>query len=237
MMMLKSTNNNRVHQDHHLKVESNNPPYSRNASTTTVPFSAAIPSRLFPQFSNAETAVASSTPNRPPRTATLYLPLDADYLSEFHCLFRQQIEFFEFTDDYLKLRHRKTTGGSQVIRVGQVGVRCKHCAVALPPERRDKHSFVFTNSLDFLYQTVQKLYKHHLLYDHYHPTAWKDGGGHCRYVPLALKNNLLNLKSTGERASGGKRYWTASAQVLGIHETPTGLRFEEPRAKTTRTKK
>lgn len=61
---------------------------------------------------------------RPP--ILMFMECDRETLSEYQCLVRQQIEIFEAEMDSIK---GKAQGRNTPILLGQVGIRCKHCAV------------------------------------------------------------------------------------------------------------
>ena len=60
---------------------------------------------------------------RPP--VSLYMPCDDQCLSRYQCLIRQQIELFQATHADLDTN---TQGRNRPIVLGQVGIRCRHCA-------------------------------------------------------------------------------------------------------------
>ena len=62
----------------------------------------------------------------------LSLQLDRMRLSPFQCLARQQIELFEATEKDVQSGAR---GRNNPIILGQVGIRCKHCAHLTPTSR------------------------------------------------------------------------------------------------------
>lgn len=44
----------------------------------------------------------------------------------------------------------------------------------------------------------------------------------CPRMPPQMKQELLNLRSRRDNASGGKQYWADGARALGIYEAPSG---------------
>ena len=57
--------------------------------------------------------------------STLYFDEDADHLSPYQCLLRQQIEAFEACSDDVQYNASRMNRG---IVLSQVGLRCRHCA-------------------------------------------------------------------------------------------------------------
>jgi len=134
---------------------------------------------------------------------------DRDYLSEYQCLVREQIEIFEACKEEVESRDR---GRNSAIVLGQVGIRCKYCA-RLPARLRPRGASYYTSTLSGLYQAAQKMTTDHLF-------------KHCSLIPASIKTSLFVLKQDRKRASDGKRYWAEGARSLGIRETrQSGLRL------------
>jgi hypothetical protein len=47
----------------------------------------------------------------------------------------------------------------------------------------------------------------------------------CNRVPESDRKNTLMLKEKKSSAGGGREYWSDAAGIMGIFETPNGLRF------------
>ena len=95
--------------------------------------------------------------------------------------------------------------------MGQVGIRCRYCA-RLATWARARGAVYYSATLDGLYQAAQNMAKNHLC-------------KHCRLIPPDVKTQLLGLRDCKRRAAGGKTYWAEGAKVLGVTQTPHGLRF------------
>jgi len=148
--------------------------------------------------------------NRPARTAELAMPRDEDILSDHQILLRRQIEFFEARPE--DIRHF-TPGRRREISVGQVGIRCKHCAAVLQPHQRVKGSVYFPSTLRALYQAAQNMGTTHLI-------------DKCPQINPALKQTLkMYTEMPAVSGHGGKQYWADGAISRGIYETDQGLRF------------
>lgn len=146
-----------------------------------------------------------------PRTANLYMEIsDNSTLSDHQILLRQQIEFFEATSQDVRFFCPSRRGE---ISIGQVGIRCKHCAAVLQPHERKKGCVYFPASLRALYQAAQNMGTTHFL-------------GNCDYVSPQVQQRLQAYVDAPARAGyGGKNYWAQSARNRGIYETELGLRF------------
>ena len=97
-------------------------------------------------------------PRRPP--FPLYVPgIDDHNLSEYYCLVRQQIEFFEATDqDVVKIG-----GRHKPIVLGQVGIRCRHCSSVHPGERKSAQIYYPSDLEESLPDLCRKMVNNHLL--------------------------------------------------------------------------
>lgn len=146
--------------------------------------------------------------NRPP--VPLFLDFDQQMLTEYQCLVRQQIELFEVGPDDMQ---RSAQGRNKPIELGQVGIRCRHCA-ALPPKAQGRGSIYFTRTIDGVYQIAQNMAKKHLC-------------DKCKAIPIDIKKKLTGLHGTSKtsRATGGREYWSECLRVLGVYEDNEILRF------------
>lgn len=79
------------------------------------------------------------------------LPSDKDSLSEYQCLVREQLELFTATRSDIEA---KAQGRNKPIILGQIGVRCRHCA-HLSPNLRTHGSTYYPERLDGIYQASQ----------------------------------------------------------------------------------
>jgi hypothetical protein len=160
----------------------------------------------------ATTPVASFV--APARTVGLYLAMDEECLSEYQCLLRKQVELFEAMKEDLSA---SAQGRNKPISLGQVGIRCRHCAKLRMGERA-KGSVYFPSKLMSLYQTAQNMANAHLVKD-------------CREVPRDIRDDLMRLreKKKGKSSVGGGRdYWSEGLRVLGVYETEDRrLRFRK----------
>jgi len=162
------------------------------------------------QGPTSETSSSETDPSGASKpTMLMAMKCDKEYLSEYQCLVRQQIEIFEATEEEVEMRDR---GRNSAIAIGQVGIRCKYCA-RIPAACRPRGASYYTSTMNGLYQAAQKMTTDHFF-------------THCQLIPQSTKLSLLILKQDRKRASDGKRYWAEGARSLGIRETPrTGLRL------------
>ena len=88
--------------------------------------------------------------------------------------------------------------------LGQVGIRCRHCA-KLPTWSRARGAVYYTATLDGLYQAAQNMAKNHLCKQ-------------CQLIPENDRARLNQLRDCKKRAAGGKKYWAEGARVLGVRQ-------------------
>lgn len=148
----------------------------------------------------------------------LYLEYDGGTLTAYQCLLRKQIELFEAGRDDVR---GSTQGRNIPIRLGQVGIRCRHCA-PLPKSARNRGAVYYSKTIDGVYQVAQNMSKLHFLKN-------------CHMMPEETRQKLVQLKTVSTRASGGKEYWSQGLRVLGVYDDGTVLRFKS-RSKDNETK-
>jgi hypothetical protein len=135
---------------------------------------------------------------------------DSDNLTPYQCLAREQIELFAVQKEDLA---SGTKGRSRSIQIGQVGIRCRHCAHC-PIRERAKGSTIYPSQLSGIYQAAQNMTNSHIL-------------RHCHHVPSKIRDKLVALGNKKSSAGGGKEYWAAGAKILGVGEDKHGLRFTD----------
>jgi len=134
-------------------------------------------------------------------TLNLYMACDEEVLSEHQILLRKQIEYFEAGPLEVFVAHSR----KKEIYMGQVGIRCKHCAV-LSPARRPKGATYYPTTLRALYQAAQNMATGHFT-------------SSCEKIEVSYQNQLNLLRENQSSAShGGKKYWADCAKAVGINE-------------------
>lgn len=140
------------------------------------------------------------------------IPLWNDYdetaLTEYQCVLRKQIELFEANEDDLR---GSAQGRNTPIRLGQVGIRCRHCS-GMTKLARARGAVYYSRTVDGVYQVAQNMSKIHFVQT-------------CLKVPRELREKLAKLQRVNNRASGGKEYWLESLKALGIYEDGNCVRF------------
>ena len=152
---------------------------------------------------------ASGLTGRPP--VIMYTTCDDDSLSPYQCLVRKQIEIFEARPEDVDTNAQ---GRNKPIVLGQVGIRCRHCAGTMA-RHRARAAVYFPAKLHGLYQAAQNMATIHLAKS-------------CKVLPESIRAELQNLRERKSSAGGGKAYWGNGARILGVIEQDEGhgvLRF------------
>jgi hypothetical protein len=139
----------------------------------------------------------------------LYQPQDDEALSAYQCFVRQQIEYFEANDEDVATTAK---GRNKPIILGQVGIRCRHCAT-LPPKYRNRGAMYYPKKKSLIYQAAQSVAGTHL----------QNG---CPNVSEKVKHELAQLRTKKSLIGGGKMYWDRAATAVGVYETESCLRFD-----------
>jgi hypothetical protein len=134
---------------------------------------------------------------------------DFDTLSEYQCLLREQMEFFQATPEDTKVTAQ---GRNRPIFLGQVGIQCRHCA-HLPAKQRRRGAVYFPARLSSIYQSAQNMGTNHF-------------NGRCPNIPDSVGEHLGTLKMQKSfNHGGGKIYWADKAATAGVVELDDGLVF------------
>ena len=136
------------------------------------------------------------------------LDCDEQSLTEYQCLLRKQIELFEAGPADIR---GTAQGRNTPITMGQVGIRCRHCA-PITKAARARGAVFYSKTIDGIYQVAQNMSKVHLC-------------ERCHRVPDEVKHRLQKLRTANSRASGGKEYWSEGIRALGVYNDGEMLRF------------
>ena len=136
-------------------------------------------------------------------TALLAKGDDAHWLSPAEVYIRRElVEVFTATAD------DKMNFGEP--EVGQVGIRCTHCAKNKPKELRLEAYVCYPASMNRIHQCVKDLHSRHLAI--------------CGAIPDTSREKLRSLKSYSSKSVGDtSQYWIDSAKELGLQDSPDGL--------------
>ena len=143
---------------------------------------------------------------------------DADHLNPIHCFIRQHVEYFAAsrTDIAAPAPGRKTR-----VALGQVGLRCVHCAAS---GDRIKRSVCYPANVAGIYHGISNM-----KFDHF---------GKCPGLPPSERSRFDALRAMcGRHGGGGARgfsnqnstaqYYQDSARLRGLVDSDTGIRFHD----------
>jgi hypothetical protein len=167
--------------------------------------------RNHPWIQNILTSVPISLP------VLLVRPIEDKYkISDHQYLLRQQIEMFEAGEEDVTTH---TRGRNKPITMGQVGIRCKHCAHVIVSKRQKGSTYFPSNKLG-IYQAAQNMSTTHIQC------------GLCMYMPEMIKQQFAYIMSNRHDNSNccnnngaGRPYWAKSATQFGLVDTDSGIRF------------
>jgi hypothetical protein len=169
-------------------------------------------------------------PRKPPGTATLpasdvvllSLPSDRDHLNELHCFVRQHVEVFAATkeDTLAPAPGRKTR-----VLLGQVGLRCVHCA-RLPIKDRVLRAVCYPPSIGGIYHSVSNM-----KFDHFVKCKGLPALDRTKFSTLRASCSRRGVKEgsrskDGTSSSSTAQYYCDAATRVGLVDTEDeGIRF------------
>ena len=157
--------------------------------------------------------MAQSLPERKDGSfpVVLYQESDEHKLTAYQCLLRKQLELFEADEDDVRCSTRQ--GRTAPIKLGQVGLRCRHCA-GVQLAARTKGAAYYSQTVEGIYQIAQNMSKVHLC-------------ERCYRIPRDVRRQLIVLRSDCRRAIGGKEYWSENIRALGVYVDEGILRVKK----------
>lgn len=158
----------------------------------------------------AKALAASLTHSDPPSPSSrilLGIPEDKQWLSDMDCYIRRNLEVFCATaeDVNYAVEDRKYPIG-----VGQVGIRCIHCALAGGRAACRGNAVAYPYSISGVYEAVREFERLHL--------------GSCVNVPPATKQKLSEFKGSSSLSSVCRKYYVLAAKALGMYDSSDGIR-------------
>mmetsp|Transcript_33430 Transcript_33430/g.78849 ORF Transcript_33430/g.78849 Transcript_33430/m.78849 type:complete len:402 (-) Transcript_33430:537-1742(-) len=142
---------------------------------------------------------------------------DRSQVTEYMRILWENIELFEASSDDISLHKTRSRSNNSIKFCGQVGIRCRHCAL-LPSESRHRSHAVFPRKLDTIHKHLNNKLRTHFV-------------SSCSLIPAGI-GSILNafkqlLKKRG-RSFRSKDLWVQWAKNLGVVETKKGLKFLPP---------
>lgn len=142
-------------------------------------------------------------PPSPSSRVLLAMPEDKEWLSDTDCFVRRQIEVFSASKDDVEV----ATKERKYINLGQVGIRCVHCAIA---GTACMSAVAYPSSMNGIYEAVREFQRLHL--------------ANCQHLPIAVKTELCKMQGAASLSSVLRTYYVLSAHAIGLRDTPEGIR-------------
>ena len=133
---------------------------------------------------------------------------DKDWLSDMDCFVRRNLEVFTVTPSDLEHANQDLR---QPIRLGQVGIRCVHCAKTEAGARGT--AVYYPTSIDHVYENVRNFQRYHF--------------DLCVNVPPEVQTELAGLSQCTSLSSVLRRYYVLAAKALGMVDAPYGVRMQQ----------
>jgi hypothetical protein len=153
----------------------------------------------------------------------LAVPEDSIALNPLHCFVRQNVEVFIATKDDVAA---PSPGRRTRVKIGQVGIRCIHCA-RLPMKDRVKRAVCYPPSVSGIYHSVSNM-----KFDHFGNCKGLSPEARLEFASLKNSSNRRNSPSgNGSRGvvSSTAQYYEESAARLGLIDNESGIQFREQR--------
>lgn len=191
-----------------------------------------------PPVSNESPTVFTLRELSDSKSIRLASPSDQDNLNSIHCFVRRNIEVFAANEEDV---NAPAPGRRQRVVLGQVGIRCVHCA-ALPLRRRVKRSICYPPTVDGIYHAVSNM-----KFDHFGLCRSLPPEAHAEFSRLreshtrrgCTANNIDSSaasscpkKRKGISNSTTAKYYYESALKMGLIDTEDGIRFASTVAAT-----
>jgi hypothetical protein len=154
----------------------------------------------------AEQVLMTAIAVLPPKNerVVLALPQDKDWLSDMDCFVRSIIEIFSASENDLAVAR---TDKKYPIKLGQVGLRCIHCAGSDEGARLE--AVMYPYSVSGIYESVRDFQHLHLDY--------------CPHLPEDLKSAMSKLShGCSSLSSVLRRYYVQAARALGLFDSEDG---------------
>jgi hypothetical protein len=168
-----------------------------------------------------EPSKSSLTPQLNDQLRLLAVPEDSTALNPLHCFVRRNVEVFIATKDDVAA---PSPGRRTRVRVGQVGIRCIHCA-RLPTKNRVKRAVCYPPSVSGIYHSVSNM-----KFDHFGNCKGLSPEARLEFASLKNSSNRRNSPSgNGNRGvtSSTAQYYEESAARLGLIDREGGIQFRE----------
>lgn len=176
---------------------------------------------LEPKTTALEPTKSSLTAEINDKLRLLAVPEDSSALNPLHCFVRRNVEVFIATKDDVAA---PSPGRRTRVKIGQVGIRCIHCA-RLPTKNRVKRAVCYPPSVSGIYHSVSNM-----KFDHFGNCKGLSPEARVEFASLKNSSNRRNSPSgNGNRGvvSSTAQYYEESAARIGLIDKEGGIQFRE----------
>jgi len=141
-----------------------------------------------------------------PSRILLGIDEDREWISDMDCFVRENLEVFcASIDDVNKAQSDRKFP----ITIGQVGMRCLHCAISSTSDDVARGTAVsFPPSINGIYESVREFQRLHL--------------ESCPNLPDDVSSKLRDLKGSSSLSSVLRRHYVSAAKALGMYDCTGG---------------
>lgn len=160
-----------------------------------------------------------SSPPSTKKLCLLAMPEDSAALNDLHCFVRRNVEVFVATKDDAAA---PSPGRKIRVKVGQVGLRCIHCA-HLPLKERVKRAVCYPPNVSGIYHSISNM-----KFDHFGSCKGLSPEAQIEFANLRSSRNRRNTLSSNKSqgtSSSTAQYYEESAARLGLVDTDGGIQF------------
>ena len=149
----------------------------------------------------------NNAPSSPSSRVLLAIAEDKEWLSDMDCFIRRNLEVFCATADDVDIAREDR---KYPINIGQVGIRCVHCAKVKGNVAARGTAVAFPYSINGIYESVREFQRLHL--------------ESCPQLPDGTKAKLAGFQGSASLSSVLRKYYVLAAKALGMHDTADGIR-------------
>lgn len=154
----------------------------------------------------ALTASMTTRSASPSSRVLLAIADDKEWLSDMDCFVRRNLEVFCANEEDVEIAQQDR---KYPVNLGQVGIRCVHCALQKGGNIARGTAVAFPYSINGIYESVREFQRLHL-----------EG---CPHLPESAKKKLAGFKGSASLSSVLRKYYVLAAKALGMHDTPDGI--------------
>lgn len=130
---------------------------------------------------------------------------DKEWISDMDCFVRENLAAFCATEEDVNCAE---SDRKYPIVVGQVGIRCLHCAMTSTGEGARGTAVAFPHSIHGIYESVREFQRLHL--------------ESCPNLPTDIASKLSALKGSSSLSSVLRRHYVSAAKALGMRDADDG---------------